>query len=112
MGKEELAALKKRLASLPSSARKTVSVPEKWSRSSWSTLVKERAIILRPQQHREREMTSKEGQGEEPAIKQRLRLLKDRRISDFDVAYLAADLGTSNYIDVSEENYIQAMEDC
>ena len=110
LGKEELAALKKRLASLPSSARKTVSVPEKWSRSSWSTLVKERAIILRPQQHREREMTSKEGQGEEPAIKQRLRLLKDRRLSDFDVAYLAADLGTSNYIDVSEENYIQAME--
>ena len=99
LGEEELAALKKQLASLPRFTKKTVSEPEKWSRSSWGALVKERAITLRPQQG-----------AEEPTIEKRLRLLKQGRLSDVEVAHLAEDLGTSDYIDVSEENYIQALE--
>ena len=47
----------------------------------------------------------------EPTVEERLCLLQEGLLlDDLEVAGLAADLGTADYIDTSEENYIQAME--
>ena len=72
-------------------------------------------------QHREHDQKGKKKPGaaskkkrvEEPTLAERLRLLKGGQLSDDrEVASLAADLGNidSDFIEVSEENYIEAKE--